>query len=198
MSKVKGKSKKTGRREKRLQKERSRSKYFATLRKKIVLFDDPILKQVCDPVSFEDDLSYIDTMKKVLFATADGVGLAAPQIGMAKQALVWRDAVDSRDINCMINPEVLETSETTSFRLEGCLSFPGVYTYVSRPTKVKVKYQTTSGGSKTADFENDVCRIILHEIDHLHGICKVGDDWVSSQTRNVSKDTKNCDRKDQI
>lgn len=98
----------------------------------------------------------------------DGVGLAAPQIGVDEQIAVV-DIEDGSGTIELINPEILETSgEQTG--VEGCLSFPGLYGEVTRPYYVKVKAQDRKGKFFTIKAEDYLARAIQHEIDHLHGV----------------------------
>lgn len=97
----------------------------------------------------------------------DGVGLAAPQIGVDRQIAVV-DIDDGYGRIEMINPRVLETSgEQTG--PEGCLSFPGVYGEVTRPNYAKIEAQDRKGRKYTLEAEGFLARALLHEIDHLHG-----------------------------
>lgn len=98
----------------------------------------------------------------------DGVGLAAPQIGLDQQIAIVDIDDDSGTIE-MINPEILEI-KGEQIGPEGCLSFPGLYGEVSRPDYVKVKAQDRKGKFYTLEAEDFLARAILHEIDHLQGI----------------------------
>ncbi len=137
--------------------------------RKIILHPDPILEEVCDPVEKFDKKLYklLDDMYETMIAY-DGVGLAAPQIGIKKQIAV----VDIDDDNGpleLINPRILEAGgEQTG--PEGCLSFPGLYGEVSRPYYVKIKAQDRKGKFFIIEAEDYLARVIQHEIDHLHGI----------------------------
>lgn len=98
----------------------------------------------------------------------DGVGLAAPQIGLSRQIAIV-DIDDEFGTIEIINPEILETNgEQTG--PEGCLSFPGLYGEVTRPEYVKIKAQDRKGKYFTLEAEDFLARAILHEIDHLHGV----------------------------
>ncbi len=101
-----------------------------------------------------------DTMTK-----ADGVGLAAPQVGILKRAVVI-DVGNGRIE--LINPEIIETSGSQTGS-EGCLSFPGVYGEVERPNYVKVKAQDRNGKWFIAEGEELLARAFCHECDHLDG-----------------------------
>ncbi|ONI44588.1 peptide deformylase [Candidatus Epulonipiscium fishelsonii] len=129
--------------------------------------DDPILRKVSKPVknfdkSLEDILNdMIETMNH-----AEGVGLAAPQIGILKRIFI----IDvGEGVIEFINPEILEVNEE-QIGEEGCLSVPGRYAIVKRPLKVKARAQNRMG----EDFEIEAielqARAILHEYDHLEGI----------------------------
>ncbi len=98
----------------------------------------------------------------------DGVGLAAPQIGLDQQIAIVDIDDDSGTIE-MINPEILEI-KGEQIGPEGCLSFPGLYGEVNRPAYVKIKAQDRKGKLYTLEAEDFLARAILHEIDHLQGI----------------------------
>lgn len=103
----------------------------------------------------------IDTMYE-----ADGVGLAAPQIGVLKRIFVID--VGEGPVVC-INPEILETSGSQTDD-EGCLSLPGFYAPVKRPNYVKVKFQNENMQECIMEGEELFARAVLHENDHLNGI----------------------------
>lgn len=137
--------------------------------KKIVMHPAEILEQPCKPVT-----AFNNKLKKLLndmydtMIEFDGVGLAAPQIGVDEQIAIV-DIDDGSGTIEMINPEILETKgEQTG--VEGCLSFPGLYGEVSRPYYVKVKALDRKGRTFTIEAEDFLARAIQHEIDHLHGI----------------------------
>ncbi|MBD8068350.1 peptide deformylase [Bacillus sp. PS06] len=99
---------------------------------------------------------------------ADGVGLAAPQVGITKQIAIV-DIGDKTGRIDLINPLILEASgEQTG--PEGCLSFPGLYGEVSRPNSIKVRAQNRRGKTYTLEASGFLARAIQHEIDHLHGV----------------------------
>ena len=125
------------------------------------------LYKVCKPVDrFDRRLGILlDDMAETM-DDAEGVGLAAPQVGILKRAVV----IDCGDgIVELINPEILETSgEQGSF--EGCLSFPGESGYVVRPNYVKVRAQNRDGDICEYEAEGLFARAVLHETDHLDGL----------------------------
>ncbi|MGE8079213.1 peptide deformylase [Peribacillus loiseleuriae] len=135
----------------------------------IVLYPNEILEQECEKVTdFDKKLAKLLTNMYDTMIEADGVGLAAPQIGLKKQIAVV-DIDDHHGTIEMINPVVLETDGKQAGP-EGCLSFPDVYGEVERPYKVKIKAQNRKGGFYELEAEDFLARAILHEIDHLHGV----------------------------
>lgn len=128
--------------------------------------EDEVLHKRCKEVKkFDEKLGILlddmyDTMTK-----ADGVGLAAPQVGILKRVVVID--VGSGRIE-LINPEIIETSGSQTGS-EGCLSFPGIYGEVERPNYVKVKAQDRNGKWFIAEGEELLARAFCHECDHLDG-----------------------------
>ncbi|GLB59407.1 peptide deformylase [Cytobacillus sp. NCCP-133] len=137
--------------------------------KKIVTYPAEILEEECEPVQvFDKKLGKLLNDMYDTMVEFDGVGLAAPQIGLAKKIAIV-DIDDEIETIELINPEVLETKgEQTG--PEGCLSFPGLYGEVIRPGYVKIKAQDRKGKFYTLEAEDFLARAILHEIDHLHGV----------------------------
>jgi peptide deformylase len=135
----------------------------------IVTYPNEILEIECRKVTIFDKKfrSFLDDMYDTMIA-ADGVGLAAPQVGKDLSVAIVDIGDDSGTIE-LINPEVLEVrGEQTD--LEGCLSFPNLFGEVSRPDYVKVAFQDRKGSSLLVEAEGFLARAILHEIDHLHGV----------------------------
>jgi peptide deformylase len=125
--------------------------------KKISRFDASVRKLAQD---------MLDTMYE-----NDGVGLAAPQIGISKRIMVIdvSGEDDPKKPIVFVNPEIIK-KEGELVGLEGCLSFPGVYFEVKRANRIVVKYQNVSGKEQKLDVEgNLLCRAIQHEVDHLDG-----------------------------
>lgn len=137
--------------------------------RKIVEYPAEILEVQCKPVTqFDKKLAKILNDMYDTMIEFDGVGLAAPQIGLDMQAAIV-DIDDENGTIEMMNPEILEVSgEQTG--PEGCLSFPNLFGEVSRPLYVKIKAQDRKGKFYTFEAEDFLARAILHEIDHLHGV----------------------------
>lgn len=137
--------------------------------KQIVMFPNEVLEQPCETVTvFDKKLAkLLNDMYETMIAF-DGVGLAAPQIGIAKRIAVI-DIDDEMGTIELINPKLLSFSgEQTG--PEGCLSFPGLYGEVNRPFSIKVQAQNRRGKSFVIEAEDFLARAILHEMDHLDGV----------------------------
>lgn len=135
----------------------------------IYTLGDEILRERCKPVKVFDSAltSLIDAMF-VTMAEANGVGLAAPQIGADIRLFVldvpeWGKGV-------FINPQIIETSLELSCAEEGCLSVPGLFHDVERPASVVVQAQDVNGKVFTVKADGLLARAIQHENDHLNGV----------------------------
>jgi peptide deformylase len=138
----------------------------------IVKYGDPVLEKPGTPVKkFDDDLELLAEDMFASMYAAQGVGLAAPQIGLSIQLAVV-DVTAGKNPEAkivLVNPEVIH-SEGEAREEEGCLSVPGFRGYVMRPQFVTVRAQNLKGESFEIRGENLLARAFCHEIDHLHGI----------------------------
>ena len=135
--------------------------------RKILTEPNPTLHKVCRPVTdFNRRLhTLLDDMADTL-AEANGVGLAAPQVGILRRVVV----VDTGEgILELVNPELIETSGEQE-GAEGCLSVPGKYGLVKRPMVAKVRAQDRDGQWFEVEGEELIARCFCHELDHLDGI----------------------------
>ena len=138
---------------------------------------DPTLNKKCRPVTdFNARLhQLLDDMADTL-AEANGVGLAAPQVGILRRAvLVLETNVPEGEdeyVIELINPEIIETSGEQD-GAEGCLSFPGEFGMVKRPMNVTVRAQDRNGKTFEISGTELLARAFCHEIDHLNGVCFV-------------------------
>ena len=133
----------------------------------IVTLGDEVLRKVCrTQLTFDSKLhTILDDMKETMYK-AEGVGLAAPQIGILRRFCV----IDVGDgIIELINPVITETVGKQTGN-EGCLSLPGRSANVTRPMKVTVRAQNRFGENFTITGEGFLARALCHEIDHLDGI----------------------------
>ena len=137
--------------------------------RKIRTRGDRVLEKVCKPVTEMNARTQelIDDMLETMYE-ADGVGLAAPQVGILKRIFVIDVSPEGNEPIVFINPEILEVSgEQTGY--EGCLSVPGKSGVVTRPNHVKCRYQDREMKWQEIEGEELLARAILHENDHLDG-----------------------------
>ena len=137
--------------------------------RKIVTSEDPSLYKRCREVTkFDDRFDMRDTLE-----SADGVGLAAPQVGVLRRAvLVLETNVPENErpyVIELVNPEIVERSGE-QYGPEGCLSVPGRFGLVTRPMEVTVRAQDRYGKSFEVKGEGLTARCLCHEIDHLEGV----------------------------
>ena len=135
--------------------------------RKILTDKEPCLHKVCRPVEKFDGRLHklLDDMKETL-EDAQGVGLAAPQVGILRRVIVVDTGEEMLEL---VNPELLETSGE-QVGAEGCLSVPGKYGLVKRPMVAKVRAQDRDGNFFEVEGEELIARCFCHEIDHLDGI----------------------------
>jgi peptide deformylase len=140
---------------------------------KILTEPDPILRKKSSPIAnVDNDLrkmlkNMLETMYK-----APGIGLAAIQVGILKRAVVIDVSKEDEKKNplFLINPEIIYRSNETSIYEEGCLSLPGQYAEIERPSKCQVKYIDFDGKARELKAEGLLSTCIQHEIDHLDGV----------------------------
>ena len=139
----------------------------------IVLMGDPVLRREAEEVtSFDDDLR---TLVRDMFETmyhAEGIGLAAPQVGVSQRVLVVdlrrEDEPEARV--ALVNPVVAWASDQTEKEPEGCLSIPGLEDVVVRPWAVRVEGVDPHGQPVSIEADELYARALQHEIDHLNGV----------------------------
>jgi peptide deformylase len=153
--------------------------------REILIWPDPVLKKKASPVARVDDSirTLVNDMFETMYA-ADGVGLAAPQIGILKNVIVLDTTPrqpESKPV-AMINPEIVSTEGRTVYT-EGCLSIPGEAEDVERAAKVTVRFLDPDGKQQTLEAEGLLAVAIQHETDHLLGTMFV--DYLSSLKREM-------------
>jgi len=158
--------------------------------RKVIVKGDPLLrKKSRDIQEITDHIRQLaDDMWETMYE-ADGVGLAAPQVGVLRR-LVVIDVTEKPEEDeekadgpkpepetepeiikyVLINPEIIEVSEEKVKEKEGCLSVPGFIGTVERPARVKVRAMDMDGGCFTVEGEGMLAKALLHEIDHLEGV----------------------------
>ena len=123
-------------------------------------------------VKVDDSIRKLAKDMLVTMYSAKGIGLAAPQVGVQKRILVIDLNFEDPDTppNVFINPEIISSSASLDTYEEGCLSIPGVYLNVLRPSSIKLSYRDEMGRPKKMNAEGLMARCIQHEIDHLNGV----------------------------
>jgi peptide deformylase len=131
---------------------------------------DPALRQRTNIVTvFDARLEKLAAVMLGVMHREEGVGLAAPQIGVLSRVMVWRDPEHEDDAHVFVNPEIVFRSEECTMASEGCLSVPGCMVEVERCDRVTVHAQDLGGTSIELEAEGMVARIMQHEVDHLDG-----------------------------
>lgn len=172
------------------------------MRLPIYLYGNEVLREPSKEADINDReklAALIADMKETL-AGADGCGLAAPQVGESLRVLIV-DGTGMTDIydylkdfrRTMINPVIVAESKTQTDYSEGCLSVPGVYADVRRPSKITVEYYDENFEKKTEEFDKFACRMIQHEMDHLDGtlfvdrVAPIRRKMITKKLQNISK-----------
>ena len=141
--------------------------------RKITIAGDPVLATPCQPVTeFDVGLAALIEDMFASMHAADGVGLAAPQIGVSLNVFVYdcRDAEDKRHIGHVVNPEIVSASGPIDYGEEGCLSVPGPFHELPRPWVATVRGLDQTGKSIEVTGTGYFARCLLHETEHLRGI----------------------------
>jgi peptide deformylase len=134
---------------------------------------DRVLRQPAKRIAKVDDSvrKLIVDMLQTMYSS-DGIGLAAPQVGINKQLIVI-DCEPNNPANpplVLINPQIISYGEQLCNDEEGCLSIPGVYMNVTRPETIEVSYKDENGRPRKLKSSDFLARVIQHEMDHLNGV----------------------------
>ena len=175
----------------------------------IYTYGNAVLRKQTEPISadYPELKTLISNMYETMYK-AEGVGLAAPQVGLAIRLLVI-DLVAFKEENpelgsfkkVMINPTIIESSEEEEAAEEGCLSIPGIHESVTRPTNIKISYQDEDFNPYTEEFDGFKARVIQHEYDHLEGhvftdrVSPIRRQLLKSRLTNIVKGKTSCDYK---
>jgi peptide deformylase len=131
-------------------------------------YPDPVLRMEARPVEeFDDDLGRLVARMGQLMKEANGVGLAATQVGVLRRVFVF--APDEDEVATLVNPEIVRRSDEVEREDEGCLSLQGVTVPVERALSVRIEGLDEVGEEVGYDFEGTPARIVQHELDHLDG-----------------------------
>ena len=139
--------------------------------RKILKFPNQDLRIKAKPVeTFDDELKTLTDDMFETMHSVDGIGLAATQIGVAKQVAVIDISPEKNEPLVIINPaiQILDPSKTEDYD-EGCLSVPGFFEKISRPSDIKLSYQDLNGKKQEIKPEGLLTKVVQHELDHLNG-----------------------------
>lgn len=134
--------------------------------------DDAVLRRPAMRVeAFDSELHQLLGGMLLTLRLANGIGLAAPQVGSRLQIIVIEHTNDAGTARLceMINPKIIR-EKGFDIAQEGCLSIPGIIAEVQRATKIVVRYQDRHGATKRLEADGPLARIVQHELDHLRGI----------------------------
>ena len=139
--------------------------------RKILKFPDQDLRIKAKPVeTFDDELKTLTDDMFETMHSVNGIGLAATQIGVAKQVAVIDISAEKNEPLVIVNPaiQILDPSKTEDYD-EGCLSVPGFFEKISRPSDIKLSYQDLNGKKQEIKPEGLLTKVVQHELDHLNG-----------------------------
>ena len=139
--------------------------------RKILKFPDQDLRIKAKPVeTFDEELKALTDDMFETMHSVNGIGLAATQIGVAKQVAVIDISPEKNEPLVIVNPEIqiLDPSKTEDYD-EGCLSVPGFFEKISRPSDIKLSYQDLNGQKQEIKPEGLLTKVVQHELDHLNG-----------------------------
>jgi peptide deformylase len=153
----------------------------------ILTAPDPRLKAVSTDVGAVDDeiRRLIDDMADSMYA-ADGIGLAAVQIGVAKRVIVMDldQKSGKKNPRAFVNPKIIWASEETATFEEGCLSVPEIWESVDRPARIKCEYLDRDGKAQLLEADGLLATCLQHEMDHLEGVLFI--DHISKLKRSMA------------
>ena len=139
----------------------------------IIKFPDPILRERMPEFDFENPLMDPKELEHDMLATmfaSGAIGLAANQVGIRTRVFTMGDKSNFLAAKAYFNPEVIANTDVIHDLEEGCLSFPGIYVNIKRPTAIKARWQNSKGEFEESDLYGYDCKCFLHELDHLEGV----------------------------
>jgi peptide deformylase len=175
----------------------------------VYLYGQPVLREVAAPIEsdYPNLSALIANMKETMY-NSDGIGLAAPQIGLPIRLLVIdadvlsEDYPECKDFNrVMINAQITAFGEETVSMDEGCLSLPGIHEKVSRSKKIKITYLNEVFEPQEEELEGFTARVVQHEYDHLDGkvfidhVSVIRKQLIKSKLSNIVKGAVRCSYK---
>jgi peptide deformylase len=138
------------------------------------IYGDKVLRQRAEEITdFDDGLrDFVQDLVHTMYER-DGVGLAAPQVGVSKRVFVmdphWNEDPGEREPLVVINP-VLEEPSGSSVNEEGCISVPGVYADVTRPSRIRLRFRSLDNEEQALELDGYAAIVAQHEFDHLNGV----------------------------
>jgi peptide deformylase len=140
---------------------------------KIVKFPDSILRETMPEFDFYNPIMDPKELEKQMLESmyaGNGMGLAANQVGIRTRVFVMGHQDHKEYGQAFFNPQIVTHSDVLLDLVEGCLSFPGIYVNIKRPTKILARWQNSKGEWQESEFDGYNCKCFLHELDHLQGI----------------------------
>ena len=135
-------------------------------------YPDAALKLKARPVAeFDEELRSLAARMKLLMHDANGIGLAATQVGVLRRLFVFQP--NDEDVFALVNPEIVERSDETDVADEGCLSIQGITVPVERALEVTIVGQDEHGGDVRYELDGYAARCVQHETDHLDGVLMI-------------------------
>ena len=135
----------------------------------VITIGNDVLKEKSAPVlNIDDNIKNLINQMTEILEKKKGVGLAAPQIGEKKRIFITK--IHGDILRIFINPEIIQTSQELEEYEEGCLSIPGIWANVVRPSAIRLQAWDINGKIFRIDVEGILARVIQHEFDHLNGI----------------------------
>jgi peptide deformylase len=135
-------------------------------------YPDAALRMEARPVvEFDDELLSLVERMKLLMVDANGIGLAATQVGVLRRVFVFQRAED--EVAAVVNPEIVERSEETDVADEGCLSIQGISVPVERSVEVTIVGKDENGNDVRYELDDYAARCVQHEADHLEGVLMI-------------------------
>lgn len=175
----------------------------------VYLYGQPVLRKVANDISsdYQGFKELVDNMFETMY-NADGVGLAAPQVGLEDRILVIdlepladQDPVFADFKKVMVNPHIIESDGEETLVEEGCLSLPGIHERVPRKDRIRIQYLDENFTPHDEIFEGYLARVIQHEYDHLEGklfidhISAIRKQLIKSKLNNLLKGNVSCSYK---
>lgn len=134
-------------------------------------FTEPVLRKRCRGVrEIDKDIKQLIVNMAQTMEKNQGVGLAAPQVGVLKNIIIVKGDFKGQRILALVNPKITKKSKEKEKDIEGCLSFPGIFLEIKRAKEVEIKGLDINGGKIKLKTKGLLARIFQHEIDHLNGI----------------------------